>query len=132
MCLVPIFQHEVTGHLACAQDGQWQPDLGVERPRGRHGGPVLAEHVAEQVLGGRLAGRPGQRDNRRVPSLGQHVPGEVPERRYDVGDDDSWSPHGARGQDAGHAGGECLRGKVMPVGLRAGYRGEHPSGRCQA
>jgi hypothetical protein len=121
-------QHQVAGGLVGAQDGQRQPDLGVEGSWRGHSGAMPGEDLGQDVLGGGLAGRAGQRDDGDVLDPGQGVPGELAEGGGDVGHDDGRAADGPGGEHAGRPGGEGLGGEVVAVDAGSGDGGEHSAG----
>ena len=79
---------QVPRRLVGAQHGQRQADLVVERALGRDGRPEALDDLGGEVLGGRLARRPGDADDGRARQPAQDGPREHAEGEGDVGDDD--------------------------------------------
>jgi hypothetical protein len=79
----------VGGHPA---DGERDADLGVVGADRGHGRPGRGEDRAEEVLGARLAGRPGDADDLETGDAAHHLAGQHPERRLGVVDDDAGDP----------------------------------------
>jgi hypothetical protein len=120
-------QHQVPSGMAGLQDGERQPDLGVERSGRGDNRAVLGQDVAEHVLGGGLPRRAGQRDDCRVREAAEDVPGKCAEGGGDVGHHDGRAVHRPGRQDAHGTCRERLGGEVVPVRAGTGQGGEHPS-----
>ena len=103
-------EHERLGPGGGPEDRQRQPDLGVVVARAGHRFQHRSENPGEDVLGRRLAGRPGDRDDAgpratELPPPGQREGLESGQRVVDRQDDAARCVRGCGGRAGGGGGG---------------------------
>lgn len=123
------FQDEVVRGRVGHGDGEGQADLVVEGLRRGHHSAGGRKQLGDEVLGRRLPGGPGDRDDLGVhQGVRDEVPAEAAEGGEDVVDENRGDSDRPRGEHRGGArlhGGE---GVVVAVGLLAGQGHEEGAG----
>ena len=132
MCPTPAgahLQHQEPGVGVGLQHRVRVAQLVVERAGRRHGRPEPASELGDQVLGGGLAGRAGQRRRRSARAAGRARAGEPRHRGQRVVDHDHRHAVERPGAEHRRPPRPPARpaGEVVPVDLLAGERDEQPA-----